>query len=204
MFNILPVILIFLALAGLIVIFVRKNKIVGSEKILQEDIQKSGSRNKYFEKTTIVLSSSGKVISYFLISVTEKSVHRLKIISLRLDNFFSRMLHSIRKQKGMSEISGMPGTNKPDLISAMGRLATDKEDQSDLDKRWVDDIKKYQQILKKNNQDLSAIKNLSRIYLIQNDFSSARMTLIEGYRLDQKDEVINSLLIEIWERKEDI
>ncbi len=203
MFNILPVILIFLALAGLIVIFVRKNKISGSEKILQEDIQKTGSRNKYFEKTVIVLSSSGKVISYFLISVTEKSVHRLKIISLRLDNFFSRMLHSIRKQKEISETNGL-SENKLNLISAMGQSIAETENQFDLDTRWVDDIKRYQQILKKNDQDMGAIKNLSRIYLAQKDFSSARMTLIRGYRLDQKDEVINSLLIEIWERKEDI
>lgn len=204
MFNYLSVILIFLALAGLVVIFVRKNKTVGSEEIQKQNTALTGRKNKYIEKTTVVLSSSGKVVSYFLISVTEKSVHRLKIISLRLDNFFSRMLHSIRKQKEISENNNASEKNKLDLISAMGQLTADKEEQSDLDERWVEDIKRYQKILKKNSQDLSAIKNLSRIYLTQNDFSSARMTLIEGYRLDPKDEVINSLLIEIWERKDDI
>jgi cytochrome c-type biogenesis protein CcmH/NrfG len=55
--------------------------------------------------------------------------------------------------------------------------------------------------LKTHPEDIAVFKNLARIYLWQKDFSSARWALLQAFRLDRKDNVVQDLLLELYEKR---
>jgi len=78
-------------------------------------------------------------------------------------------------------------------------------DQGDINVSHVldtkDEEKKLLKKLGKNPDDIATFKNLARIYLWQEDFSSARWTLLCAFRLDKEDNVVQGLLVELYEKK---
>jgi len=77
--------------------------------------------------------------------------------------------------------------------------------EDDIDFSHILDIKQEEKKLLKelenNPKDIATLKNLARIYLWQEDFSSARWVLLEAYRLDKDDNVVHGLLIELYGKK---
>jgi len=68
----------------------------------------------------------------------------------------------------------------------------------------LDTIQEEKNLLKKlkaHPDDLAVLKNLARIYLWRKDFSSARWALLQAFRLDKKDSVIQDLLLELYEKR---
>lgn len=127
----------------------------------------------------------------------EKFLIRSRIIILRIDRTIFKNLTSIRKRKNDNTEDKENG-----IIKSFneGKLIED-----DIDFSHILDIKEEEKKLLKglenNSKDIAILKNLARIYLWQEDSSSARWVLLEAYRLDKDDNVIHGLLIELYGKK---
>jgi cytochrome c-type biogenesis protein CcmH/NrfG len=77
------------------------------------------------------------------------------------------------------------------------------ENSAEIDNK-LDSLQEEKKLLKKinrNPESLAAFKNLARIYLWRKDFSSARWALLQAYHLDKEDNVVQDLLIELYEKR---
>ncbi len=200
MFNILPPLLIILGIVGLIFIFKGKKgeedeKII--EELEEEEIIKG--REKFSERFHRVFNKENyqKACNQFFLFI-EKSLVRSRIIILRIDRIIFKNLSSIRKRKDNDDVKN----GKNGIIKSFDK---EKLDQSDIDVSHIldtkDEEKKLLKKLRKNPDDVATLKNLARIYLWQEDFSSARWTLLCAYRIDKEDNVVHGLLVELYEKK---
>jgi len=200
MFNILPPLLIILGIVGLIFIFKGKKgeedeKII--EELEEEEIIKG--REKFSERFHRVFNKENyqKACNQFFLFI-EKSLVRSRIIILRIDRIIFKNLSSIRKRKDNDDAKN----GKNGIIKSFDK---EKLDQSDIDVSHIldtkDEEKKLLKKLRKNPDDVATLKNLARIYLWQEDFSSARWTLLCAYRIDKEDNVVHGLLVELYEKK---
>lgn len=200
MFNILPPLLIILGIVGLIFIF--KGQKGGEDEKIIEELEKDEiikGKGRFLERFYRVFNKENyqKACNQFFLFI-EKSLVRSRIIILRIDRIIFKNLSSIRKRKDNDDVKN--GENGIIKSFDKGKL-----DQDDINVSYVlntkDEEKKLFKKLGKNPDDIATFKNLARIYLWQEDFSSARWTLLCAYRLDKEDNVIQGLLVELYEKK---
>ena len=196
MFDILPPLLILLGITGLIFIFKNqkgeKGKKITEEKVVINEKEKFlGKFHRIFNK-----ENYQKACNQLTLFV-EKFLIRSRIIILRIDRTIFKNLANIRKRKNNKtedeENKIIKSFNKEKLV------------EDDTDFSHILDIKQEEKKLLKeienDSGDIVALKNLARIYLWQEDFSSARWVLLEAYRLDKEDNVIQGLFIELYGKK---
>lgn len=207
MYNFLPILLVVLSLAGLVVIFSRNlPRIKKSQDENEPELNTANNALDHLKGKIAGYLTPDKIgrVKYFFLNLLEKLVHRLRVMSLRTDNFLTRLLHDIRVTK-KPELVNLKEENNiirnriaSNDIGAADDIFKDIDVSTDLEieeKRFLD-------ILGKNNTDLEAIKNLARLYIHQLDLSSARMVLIQAYRIKPDDPIIESLFIDIREKEE--
>ena len=196
MFNILPPLLIILGITGLIFIFKNQKEekdgeITEEKEIINEKEKFLGRFRRTFNKENYqkVRNQSTLFVEKFLI--------RSRIIILRIDRTIFKNLTSIRKRKNDDT------ENKENEI--IKSFNEEKLIEDDINFSHILDIKEEEKKLLKelenNPKDIATLKNLARIYLWQEDFSSARWVLLEAYRLDKNDNVVKGLLIELYGKK---
>ena len=196
MFDILPPLLILLGITGLIFIFKNqkgeKGKKITEEKVVINEKEKFlGKFHRIFNK-----ENYQKACNQLTLFV-EKFLIRSRIIILRIDRTIFKNLANIRERKNNKtedeENKIIKSFNKEKLV------------EDDADFSHILDIKQEEKKLLKelenDSEDIIALKNLARIYLWQEDFSSARWVLLEAYRLDKEDNVIQGLFIELYGKK---
>ena len=196
MFNILPPLLIILGITGLIFIFKNQKgekdkKITEEEGVIDEKEKFLGKFYRIFNKENYQRACNQSTL------FVEKFLIRSRIIILRIDRTIFKNLANIRKRKNNKtedeENKIIKSFNKEKLV------------EDDTDFSHILDIKQEEKKLLKeienDSGDIVALKNLARIYLWQEDFSSARWVLLEAYRLDKEDNVIQGLFIELYGKK---
>jgi len=196
MFNILPPLLIILGITGLIFIF--KNQKEEKDEESAEEKETINEKEKFLEKFSRIFNKENyqKACNQSTLFM-EKFLIRSRIIILRIDRTIFKNLASIRKRKNDNTEDEENG-----IIKSFneGKLIED-----DIDFSHILDIKEEEKKLLKglenNSKDIAILKNLARIYLWQEDFSSARWVLLEAYRLDKDDNVVQGLLIELYGKK---
>ncbi|MDD3491536.1 MAG: hypothetical protein PHG13_01005 [Candidatus Pacebacteria bacterium] len=195
MFNIIPSLLIILGIAGLVYIFqYRQNKesiIKGEEELAK--IKKE--KKKLLEKLQTKLSY--KKVGSGIYSLTEKVLVRSRIIVLRIDKTISANLTKIRIRRKTPNFKG-----SEDIIKSFAEK-TSLENNAEIDTK-LDSLQEEKKLLKKiskSPENLAAFKNLARIYLWREDFSSARWALLQAYHLNKEDNVVQDLLIELYEKR---
>ena len=196
MFNILPPLLIILGITGLIFIF--KNQKEEKDEEITEEKEAINEEGKFLEKFRRIFNKENyqKACNKLTLFV-EKFLIRSRIIILRIDRTIFKNLTSIRKRKNDNTEDKENG-----IIKSFneGKLIEDGIDFSHiLDIK--EEEKKLLKGLENNSKDIAILKNLARIYLWQEDSSSARWVLLEAYRLDKDDNVIQGLLIELYGKK---
>jgi len=196
MFNILPPLLIILGITGLIFIF--KNQKEEKDEEITEEKEAINEEGKFLEKFRRIFNKENyqKACNKLTLFV-EKFLIRSRIIILRIDRTIFKNLTSIRKRKNDNTEDKENG-----IIKSFneGKLIEDGIDFSHiLDIK--EEEKKLLKGLENNSKDIAILKNLARIYLWQEDFSSARWVLLEAYRLDKDDNVVHGLLIELYGKK---
>lgn len=197
MFNILPPLLIILGIVGLIFVFKGQK----DEKIIEEaeegEIIKG--KEKFSERFRGIFNKENyqKVGNQFFLFI-EKSLVRSRIIILRIDRTIFKNLASIRKRKNNDDArNGENGIIKSFEEEKLIENDTDFSDILDIKQ----EEKKLLKRLESDPDDIAIFKNLARIYLWQEDFSSARWTLLQAYRIDKEDNVVQGLLVELYEKK---
>jgi len=196
MFNILPPLLIILGIVGLIFIFKgqkgeKGEKITEEKEIIDEKEKFSGRFRRIFNKENYQKACNQSTL------FVEKFLIRSRIIILRIDRTIFKNLASIRKRKNDNTEHEENGIIKS---FDKGKLTEDDTDTSHILNR-EDEEKKLLKKLRNNSDDIPTLKNLARIYLWQKDFSSARWILLQAYRIDKEDNVVQGLLIELYEEK---
>jgi len=196
MFNILPPLLIILGITGLIFIF--KNQKEEKNEEITEEKEAINEKGKFLGKFRRIFNKENyqKACNKLTLFV-EKFLIRSRIIILRIDRTIFKNLTSIRKRKNDNTEDKENG-----IIKSFneGKLIEDGIDFSHiLDIK--EEEKKLLKGLENNSKDIAILKNLARIYLWQEDSSSARWVLLEAYRLDKDDNVIQGLLIELYGKK---
>jgi len=200
MFDIIPPLLVIVGLVGLIVVFnrsPRENMLPLGEK--KEKIRKG---NKFFQKMSLFFE---KVRSYHFQrrfqSSLERLLVRLRIVILKLDKSVSKNLIHLRKRRikegteeKVSSFSSVSSTWQED----------DEKLPSSLGLDFPEEEKKILRRLNKFPQEVDTLVNLARIYLWKEDFSSARAVLLQAYEIDEENKVIQSLLVELKEKEENI
>ena len=196
MFNILPPLLIILGITGLIFIFKNQKgekgeKITEEEEVINEKEKFLGKFRRIFNKGNYQKACNQSIL------FVEKFLIRSRIIILRIDRTIFKNLASIRKRK-----NGKTEDEENKIIKSFNK---EKLVEDDTDFSHILDIKQEEKKLLKeienDSGDIVALKNLARIYLWQEDFSSARWVLLEAYRLDKEDNVIQGLFIELYGKK---
>ncbi len=197
MFNIFPPLLIILGIVGLIFVFKGQK----DEKIIEEaeegEIIKG--KEKFSERFRGIFNKENyqKVGNQFFLFI-EKSLVRSRIIILRIDRTIFKNLASIRKRKNNDDArNGENGIIKSFEEEKLIENDTDFSDILDIKQ----EEKKLLKRLENDPDDIAIFKNLARIYLWQEDFSSARWTLLQAYRIDKEDNVVQGLLVELYEKK---
>ena len=196
MFNILPPLLIILGITGLIFIFNNQKEEKDGE--IREEKEVINEKEKFLGKFRGIFNKenyqkTGNKLTLFV----EKSLIRSRIIILRIDRTIFKNLTSIRKRKNDNTEDK---ENKIIKSFNEGKLIED-----DIDFSHILDIKEEEKKLLKglenNSKNIAILKNLARIYLWQEDSSSARWVLLEAYRLDKDDNIVQGLLIELYGKK---
>jgi len=208
MFNILPPLLIILGIVGLIFIFKGQKGEKGrelsaastsAEASVDEKVMEDKGKERFPERFHRIFNKENyqKASNQFFLFI-EKSLVRSRIIILRIDRTIFKNLASIRKRKDNDDAKN--GENGIIKSFDKAKLTEDNADTSHILNR-EDEEKKLLKKLRNNPDDIATLKNLARIYLSQEDFSSARWTLLQAYRIDKEDNVIHGLLIELYEKK---
>jgi len=196
MFNILPPLLIILGITGLIFIFKNQKGEKGEKNIQEREI--INEKEKFLGRFRRIFNKDNyQKICNKLTLLVEKFLIRSRIIILRIDRAIFKNLSRIRKRKNISTKDEENGIikffNKEKLIeddAGFSDILDIKQEEKKLLKEFED-----------NPEDIAALKNLARIYLWQEDFSSACWVLLQAYRLDKDDNVVQGLLIELYGKK---
>jgi hypothetical protein len=201
MFNILPPLLIILGITGLIYVFQYYKREEKEVAFNDSEIEKFENRKRKFLEKFYRIFNKGNYqkAGDCVFNFTEKALVRSRIIILRIDRTIFKNLTKIRIRKNIPDTeegkqNGIIG------VFSEGKLLENNKDISHL----LDTIQEEKNLLKKlkaHPDDLAVLKNLARIYLWRKDFSSARWALLQAFRLDKKDSVIQDLLLELYEKR---
>ena len=206
MFNIIPPLLIILGISGLIYIFQYQQKKeevkleVRPEQAETEKKDRIQKKNSWEEKFYRIFSKQNyQKLNEEMFSFAEKALVRSRIIVLRIDRTIFKNLTRIRVKKSISELEG---GEQNGIISAFSEeKLLQNAAETDHVFNTIQEEKALLKRIKANPEDLIAFKNLARIYLWRKDFSSARWALLQAFRLDKEDNVVQDLLLELYEKK---
>lgn len=206
MFNIIPPLLIILGISGLIYIFQYQQKKgevkleVRPEQAETEKKDRIQKKNSWEEKFYRIFSKQNyQKLNEEMFSFAEKALVRSRIIVLRIDRTIFKNLTRIRIKKSISELEG---GEQNGIISAFSEeKLLQNAAETDHVFNTIQEEKALLKRIKANPEDLIAFKNLARIYLWRKDFSSARWALLQAFRLDKEDNVVQDLLLELYEKK---
>jgi len=188
MYNIVPPLLVIFGIVGLI--FLLRNKyLIPEEEINQKHSILVTKWRKIWNRQRIAAVNE-KIVKFF-----EKLLIRLRIIILRVDRLLSRGLERIRGQK--EPINIRLKLSKVAKTSKLSPLIDKKISINTLEEQE----KTLLITLLKEDFNLDSLINLARLYLYMQDFSSARWALIEAYRLDKGNKIIQDLLFELEEKE---
>ncbi len=203
MFNILPPLLIILGIVGLILIF-KDQKSEKSENIVEEteesaEMEIANGKGRFLKRFHRIFNKGNyqKAHNQFFLFI-EKTLVRSRIIILRIDGTIFKNLASIRKRKNHDDVKN----REHGIIKSFdkGKLTESDTDTSHI-LNTKDEEEKLLKKIEGDPDDIATFKNLARIYLWQEDFSSARWTLLQAYRIDKEDNVVQGLLMELYEKK---
>jgi len=197
MFNILPPLLIILGIVGLIFVFKGQKGEEITEEAEEERI--ANEKGESLERFHRIFNKQNyqKACNQFFLFL-EKSLVRSRIIVLRIDRTIFKKLASIRKRKDNDDAKN--GENGIIKSFDGGKLTEDDTDTSHI-LNTEDEERKLLKKLENDSDDIITLKNLARIYLWQEDSSSARWSLLQAYRIDKEDNVVQGLLVELYEKK---
>lgn len=186
--NFLSPLFIILGIVGLILILGQAKEDENITSIYRRKLLALKEREK---KLRLELSQLLSVhFSKSLINFLEKILIRLRIIVLRLDRSLFLNLKKLREIKFKKEFK------KEKISTAL--LNHFKEEQEEKK-----DFKKEERLLliklKKNDPDV--FQNLARLYLYEEDLSSARWIILEGLRRFKEEKIFEAFLIELFEKE---
>ncbi|MGB9680725.1 MAG: tetratricopeptide repeat protein [Minisyncoccia bacterium] len=203
----LPTLIIFFSLVGLIFVLFQKSN--GKEKIDNKEFLKVEEIKNKKTKFALWLKKIRQTpIREIFLNFWEKFLRRLRIIILRIDRTITDKLHQIKKvqflkeekHKSLKSIFGKKTTKSSldeDILEELNKLNFDNLDLKEEETRLLKEITKDF-----NNKEL--LKNLGRLYLWEGDFHSACWAFLEVYYLDNTDKIIYDLLLEIKEKSDNL
>ncbi|MGE4554811.1 MAG: hypothetical protein AB7D02_01600 [Candidatus Paceibacterota bacterium] len=181
---------IILGVLGLIVLLSRTKEeeeivLIYKKKLESLREKEKKLKEKIFEKLSPSLSQA-------LLNILEKSLSRLRVIVLRLDNFVFKSLKKIREVKF-----------KNIEVQEEAKLTTNLVEGFEEEEESLKDLKKEERTYLRKIQkgDVFTYQNLARLYLYEGDFSSARWVILEGYRRFPNEKIFEAFLLELFEKE---
>lgn len=204
----LPTLIIFFSLVGLVFIFFQKTpEKNGIENEVLDELNKTKGISKQKKKFLRWIKKIKKTpLREIFFNFWEKFLRRLRIIILRLDKSIADKLLQLKKGKFLKEENKKL---KPILSKKLVKNYLDEGSIKELNKLNFDNLdlkEEEQRLLKelmKNFEDTNLFKNLARLYLWEKDYHSACWALLQVYYLNTSDKIIYDLLLEIKEKCED-
>ncbi|MGB9681140.1 MAG: hypothetical protein ACPLXL_01140 [Minisyncoccia bacterium] len=186
--NFLSPLLIILGIAGLVVLLLSTKEeedviLAYRKRLLVLKEKKRNIQERIFKK---IFSHSSKVF----LNTLEKSLLRLRIVVLRIDNALFcnlRKLREIKLKKTLEE--------KKFPVEVLNHFEEEQKANRDLKKEERTLLGK----LKKN--DPNTFQNLARLYLYEEDFPSARWIILEGFRRFKDEKIFQAFLVELFEKE---
>ena len=206
-------ILIPLSLVGLGVVLAGRvvyRKIPKDINAWNEAVAKEDFGPTFYERALAVVSLKSKKTA---LNLSTKLVYKMKITSLKTDNFFNRLLNDIRHHKSSmatNEVTIEPAQIAPNSTDNIKKavfkteLTSVEEDSLDLEEMAAESktsfVKQEQQLINQlayNPKDVSAYKRLGWLYLENNKPMEARQAFKMSVKLGSKDKVVISKLLEM-------
>lgn len=199
----LPTLIIFFSLVGLIFILFEKSN--NQEGIEDKELISEGKVKNKKNKFAVWLKKIRRTpIKEIFLNFWEKFLRRLRIIILRIDRTITDKLHQIKKVQFLKEEkhkSLKPIFGKKSVKSYLDQGILEELNNLNFDNLDLkeEEIKLIKEISKDFNKK-ELLKNLARLYLWEKDLHSACWALLEVYYLDNSDKIIYDLLLEIKEK----
>jgi len=192
----IPYLIIILSLIGLACIIYRK--IPTLIKLPLEPAENGAPDVSLREKTVNIIKALAHP-NYWLVFLgwLEKSLRKIRILFLKLDNFFISLIAksrekshemAIKSREWMSE-RRMKKIDKLKMLADLRRTSEEKEEM-------------LLSILKQNPRDIKAYKELGALYLEQNNLHDAEAAFKEALRINPEDEIAILKLEEIKTKEE--
>lgn len=205
----LPTLIIFLSLVGLVFILFQKAPDKGEKGEEDIELKEDTSNKKVSQKKKKVIKWFKRIrktpVREIIFNFWEKFLRRLRIIILRVDKSIADKLLQLKKSKFLKEERQKlkPFFEKrlrKRYFETIGGEELNKLDFNNLDLK-EEEIKLLKNITK-NFEDTDLLKNLARLYLWEKDYHSACWALLQVYYLNNEDKIIYDLLLEIKENLE--
>ena len=161
----------------------------------------------FYQKGLVIASEKSKKIA---LNISTKLIHRLKIGTLKTDNFFGKLLQSIRRHKqnmileqpaedfiSSLEASGLSAEQRgnaliqddPVAVSVQS-LVSEQDGFGALEQQYINQ-------LAYNPKDVSIYKKLGWLYLENNQPMRSREAFKTAVKLGSKDKMIMAKLLEM-------
>lgn len=200
----LPTLIVFFSLLGLIfIVFLKPEKGSSSEESQEKNFKKRKQQKilAYFKKIQNI------PIKELILNFWEKVLRRLRVVILRIDKSLSDKLKQLKSRNFVKE-EEKKRIFKPIFSKKTREPKIHKKILEEISNISFDnlDLKEEElRLLKEINNDLKKLdllKNLARLYLWEKDYHSACWALLQVYYLNDKDKIVYDLLLEIKEKKE--
>lgn len=192
MFNLIPPLLLLIGLAGLILLLHHQENIISSEEEPESFTTKEKQGKKRWFLNSLQLKNIKAKIKHFF----EKVLIRLRIIVLRTDRILLHSLETLRGKNQSEEQEKRKVFFRKNKINFKHSVLDSQLEKMDL----KEEEKKLLAKILHNESDLDDLVNLARLYLFEKDFSSARWALIQAYRLEDENKIIEGLFLELEEK----
>ena len=189
--EILPLVLVFLGFGGALVFLVKK-----SDSISDEEVNKTFENIrlvrflKSFYRQKIKPRLQSKLIEEKTLLFTEKTLRWLKVLTLKLENLLTGQIEVIK------ELRARPGTD-PLYWLQVRRDALEKRIEELLAKpksARFDPLKEELKLIKNNNDSLEEWLKIAKFYLDGGNLTEARRLIVRSWTVKRGDEKIRLLL----------
>ena len=189
--EILPLVLVFLGFGGALVFLVKK-----SDSISDEEVNKTFENIrlvrflKSFYRQKIKPRLQSKLIEEKTLLFTEKTLRWLKVLTLKLENLLTGQIEVIK------ELRARPGTD-PLYWLQVRRDALEKRIEELLAKpksTRFDPLKEELKLIKNNNDSLEEWLKIAKFYLDGGNLTEARRLIVRSWTVKRGDEKIRLLL----------
>lgn len=218
--NTILYLVIAFCLAGLFLIVLRKIPAIAN---LSKEEQTILERKKGFFQRIVEINY--KHYLFNLIVVLEKTLRKLKIFSLKIENILSRCINRLRswsqvmahKSKEWIRHREMKRRSKKvketvkveEDDDVIVRIKKEKEESSDISriplselKKPIQEEQKWINLIVENPKNITAYKFLGMLYWKQHNYSDAKASLEMAIRLGSKDRKVKEILEEIEKTEE--